>query len=154
MRKNLVHIGTLICTLCIGIVVGISMDKQWLTDQQLSYVSAIQSENKQLQEQQEQWLTFVEDELKQMNIFIPSKNEQYQGIAQLLTHIGIEAERMYSLDAVLQNKGIIITLGEEMDFPTDIPHLSLEMIPEQEKDINQFYVSLLRLKENINKNDE
>lgn len=147
MRNLFTQASFFIFVLFVGIVIGISIDKEWLTEQEISYVNTLKLENKLLQEQQNQWLAFVEDEMRQINVFIPSENEHYNGLSRLLTQIGIEAQKIYNLDTVLQNKGIIITLGDELDFPSDIPHLSLDMIPEQENEINQFYVSLLRMKE-------
>lgn len=152
MRSHITQVSSFLLILTIGIVIGVGLDKNWLTEQQISYVNTLKSENKLLQEQKEQWLAFIEDEMKQMNVFISSEQEAYSGLSQLLTPIGVEAEKVYNLDAVLQNKGIIITLGDELDFPSDVPHLSLEMIPERESEINQFYVSLLRIKENTPKN--
>ncbi|MBU8907746.1 hypothetical protein [Desertibacillus haloalkaliphilus] len=131
----------------VGIMIGVLFDKEWLTEQQLAYIQSLRQENSVLSQEREQWLAYVEDELKHMDVFVSGDRQNDDLLYHLLSQVGIKATTIQELDPVMERKGILITMGEELDLhENELPHIALEQIPNDGQDVLQLYVALLRLK--------
>ncbi len=143
MRTNLI----LLMTFVFGVVVGVVMDKDWLSEQQVLYFNQLQSENTLLKSEREGWLSFVAEEMGSTPFYIASEDETSNSLAFLLEEIGAEVKMIEKgVVPILEADGILISLGSEIYMDYEGPHMALEAIPSHEIDIQNFYLSLLRLK--------
>jgi len=132
--------------LFIGIIIGISLDKEWLSNEQMAYMKNLQNERSLLENERQMWLSYVSTELKPLDIYVASQEEQYSAITKILEPLGIRATKVETFDTMLEKEGILITLGQELEIDANLHQLALEMIPEDMLSAQQFYLSLLRLK--------
>lgn len=145
--QSFISIIVISFTFFAGMLVGIVYDKDWLSEQQLAYIERLKAENHLLHFERESWLSFVAEEMSPYDIFVSTEADHYPHLTSLLSRIGLEAKRLEHLDKVIESKqGILITLGQEVEQNQHLLHLSLDKIPEKEDDVQQFYLSLLKVK--------
>ncbi|OLO42828.1 hypothetical protein BTR23_02175 [Alkalihalophilus pseudofirmus] len=141
------HPFILITTLLFGVLIGVVIDKDWLSEQQAIYFNQLQSENALLKSEREGWLSFVAEEMGSTPLYIPSEDESYSKLAFLLEEIGAEVKLIeMGVEPILEADGILISLGNEWYKEYDGPQMTLEAIPIHEIDVQNFYLSLLRVK--------
>jgi hypothetical protein len=149
MNRKMVNFFTVICYLFLGLIVGVVIDKDWVSDEQIKYVQQLKAENELLIQEKQAWARYVEDEFNQITFYTTASNEQFQTLGQVLASIGVTLERIPETMGVYQQQGIIISLGEELEETYGLPHLNLQAIPTREVELNLMYLSLLRLKEEL-----
>ncbi|OIJ20323.1 hypothetical protein BKP45_09670 [Anaerobacillus alkalidiazotrophicus] len=148
-KVHFMHLFTICVYLVIGISIGLAFDKDWLKEEQMTYVQQLKNENALLQEEKEAWVNYVEDEINQIKIFAKADKENLQDLMNVFSNIGIKLEELPETMGIYQQNGIIVSLGEELEETYGLPHLSLEKIPNHETDLTIMYLSLLRLKEEL-----
>ncbi|WP_209123104.1 hypothetical protein [Alkalihalobacillus sp. BA299] len=143
LRANIL----LILTFFFGAFVGVVIDKDWLTEQQAIYFNQLRSENALLKTERDGWLSFVAEEMGSTPLYIPAQDEKYNKLAFLLEEIGAEVKVIeMGVEPIFDADGILISIGNELYKEYEGPHMALEAIPIHEIEIQDFYLSLLRLK--------
>ena len=144
----------LLLTFLFGVFVGVILDKDWLNEQQLLYFNQLQTENSLLKAERNGWLSFVAEEIGSTPLYIASEDETYSSLAFLLEEIGAEVKLIEKgVEPILEEEGILISLGNELYHDFEGPHMALEAIPIHEIDVQNFYLTLLRLKGEIYTHD-
>ncbi len=152
MKKiNMIYLFSLIFYLVVGIIIGIIIDKDWISEEQLLYVQKLKAENALLVEEKRMWARYVEDEFNEVKVYTTADKEQFQHLGNVLANVGVTLEKLPETVGLYHHQGIIITLGEELEETYGLPHLKLEDIPKRELDLNMMYLSLLRIKEELMK---
>ncbi|OIJ16016.1 hypothetical protein BKP35_03270 [Anaerobacillus arseniciselenatis] len=150
-NMNVIYFLSIIFYLVVGIIIGIVVDKDWLSDEQLLYIQKLKAENALLVEENQTWARYVEDEFNEVRVFTTAEKEQFQHLDMVLAKVGVTLERFPETAGLYNQQGIIITLGEELEETYGLPQLKLEDIPNRELDLNMMYISLLRIKEELMK---
>ncbi len=148
-RKDIIHLVTVSFYIVFGMVVGVVFDKQWLSDEQMKYVQRLKIENDLLLQEKQSWVSYLGNEFNNIRFYTTVEDEQLQNLNLVLGSIGVTLEKMPETMGLYQQRGIIITLGEELDETYGLPHLALKAIPKHEVDVNLMYLSLLRIKEEL-----
>lgn len=150
-NMNVIYFLSIIFYLVVGIIIGIVVDKDWLSDEQLLYIQKLKAENALLVEENQTWARYVEDEFNEVRVFTTAEKEQFHHLDMVLAKVGVTLERFPETAGLYNQQGIIITLGEELEETYGLPQLKLEDIPNRELDLNMMYISLLRIKEELMK---
>ncbi|WP_078552945.1 hypothetical protein [Bacillus alkalicellulosilyticus] len=132
-----------------GVFSGLLIDKDWLSEQEFMYYEQIRAENKLLHYEREHWLAFVGDQLSPVPIYIYSEEDSEGEISHLLQQVGIEPVVVKTIDTVLEKEGIFVALGHELHEEFELPHVVVDVVPHQDHDILQFYLSLLKVRGEI-----
>lgn len=148
-RNRILPMITILFYLFLGAVVGISIDKEWLSDEQLLYVQKLKAENNLLQQERQAWVHYMESELNEMRFFTTAQNEQFHDLRNVLAKVGAKLEELPTTIGVNSHQGIIITLGEELEDTYGLPQLHLDHLPDHDYDVNILYISILKMKEEI-----
>ncbi len=146
MHRRMANIMIILLIFGTGFLFGITMDKEWLSSQQLAYIKSIQTDKELLELERDSWLAYVSAELQPLDIYVSTQEDEFNRVGNLLQAVGLQAKRFDTIETVLEKEGILITLGQEINLESDFPQLALEMIPEDIVSTQQFYLSLLRLK--------
>lgn len=150
MKKvTIMHLFTISVYLVLGIIIGIVIDKDWLTNEQMHFIQQLREENSLLLQEKQAWVGYVEDEINQIKIYAKADNEQFNDLKTILETVGVKLEELPETIGVYNQKGIIISLGEELDETNGLPQLMLENIPKHETDLTIMYLSLLKMKEEL-----
>lgn len=147
--KKIMEFFTIAIYLCLGLILGILIDKEWLHEEQVIYVQQLKSENELLIQEKQAWVRHVEDEINQIKFYTTADHEQFQSLGKVLSGVGVTLERLPETMGMYQQQGIIISLGEELEETYGLPHLNLQAIPTHEVELNLMYLSLLRMKEEL-----
>lgn len=148
MKKYFVQGASIIVYVSLGILIGLMMDSDWLTNEQMLYVQKLKTENSLLVEEKKAWFRYIENEIKQMKVYTNANQLQFYELKGILANIGISLEKVPD-NFVYHQHGIIISIGEELEESYGLPLLKLESIPNEELDLNLLYLSLLRMKEEL-----
>lgn len=132
-------------TFILGFLSGLLMDKSWITQEEIAFIKKMTAENQLLRAENESWLAFLQEEMSDYEIVLPTKEEPFLQIEHLLTQIGVEVKLLEEF-ATFEKEGILITFGSDEKLLAGLKQLVLEEVPIAEQDIHQFYLSLLRLK--------
>lgn len=144
MKKNSMSTLVIIIIFALGMISGVLLDKDWLSEEQQHYIKSLQTENKMLMAERNTWLSYVQDEIRDYDIFITAEEDSTY-LASLLNQVGVEVKVLEEM-GVLENEGILISLGQEVDLEENMKLLALDTLPYTAIDIQRFYLSLLRLK--------
>ncbi|WP_096201183.1 hypothetical protein [Bacillus sp. FJAT-45350] len=128
-----------------GTLFGFMLDKGWVSDQQLTYIQSVKMEKDRLENENQQWLSYVSDELKRIDIYL-TEDVHDSNIKTWLNHIGVEAKQFDTMETLLEKEGFLITVGQELDSEYDLPQLVIDAVPDDIYSAQQFYLSLLRIK--------
>ncbi len=148
-KHNSVHFIMIIVYFFLGLIIGIVIDKDWLSNEQMQYVWQLRSENNRLVEEKQAWVQSIKSELNAVTIFTTADQEQFQNLKESLAAIGITLEKLPETIGLNQQQGIIISLGEELEETYGLPQLNLKGVPTQEVELYSLYLSLLRMKEEL-----
>ncbi len=149
LRKKYIS-PTFICivSISIGFVLGIVMDKEWLNDLEMSYIDHLEAEKKLLKQEKAEWIAYIEQEMNQIKLYTDKDN--HGELQELFSDIGVTIDYIpESLALLSEPRGILITLGEEIEHTYDFPQLVIDEWPKGDIDLNILYVSLLKLKEEL-----
>lgn len=135
-----------IVTFILGFLSGLITDKDWLTAQEQAYIRKISAENELLAAEKKEWLAYIGEQLGDVEFLIPTNEEPFHHIAALLSQIGVEV-KLLEENGVLQKEGILISVGNEENMMEGFKQLKIDSVPISARDIQQFYLSLLRMKE-------
>lgn len=143
------HLLSIVVYLILGIMIGIVLDKDWLSHEEKLYVQHLKSENELLIQEKQAWVRYVEDEFNQIRVFTNADHEEFQNLNKVLANVGVTLEKLPETVPVFNQHGIIISLGDSLEDTYGLPQLTLEDIPNHDGDLTLLYLSLLRMKEEL-----
>lgn len=135
----------IVVTFFLGFISGFLSDKNWLVEEELAYFQQLTAENKRLKLEKDTWLTFIKEEMSNYEIILPKKDEQFIQIANILDEIDVEVKLLDQI-GVLERNGILISFSNDEKKVEGMKQLILDYVPIAEQDIQQFYLSLLRIR--------
>lgn len=144
MHKYRLHFFVVL-TFFLGFLTGYVSDKSWITKEELAYVKKVTAENETLKGELNHWRQFLKEELKRYEIVVTSNDEQFAELKRLLDEIGVEVKLLKEMNDPEKNQ-IVISFTQNEEHLHGMKQLILDRVPIDDEDVQQFYLSLLRLR--------